>query len=66
MKIRTEDGIWIRRADDVAKQAYSERVFGRLTAERVVDPVTGEIIAEKGAIVDHALAKKIMFPMFRN
>ncbi|GAP40844.1 DNA-directed RNA polymerase, beta' subunit, predominant form [Flexilinea flocculi] len=55
----TEDGIWIRRADDVAKQAYSERVFGRLTAERVVDPVTGEIIAEKGAIVDHALAKKI-------
>ncbi len=55
----TEEGIWIRRADDVAKQAYSERVFGRLTAERVIDPVTGEIIAEKGDMVDHDLAKKI-------
>ncbi|MHC1770198.1 MAG: DNA-directed RNA polymerase subunit beta' [Flexilinea sp.] len=55
----TGDGIWIRRADDVAKQAYSERVFGRLSAERVIDPVTGEIIAEKGDMIDHDLAKKI-------
>ena len=55
----TTDGIWIRRKDDVAKQSYRERVYGRVTAERVIDTQTGEIICEKGDLIDHEIAKKI-------
>ncbi len=55
----TEDSICIRRKDDVVKQSYTERLYGRLTAERVIDPETGEILAEKGDILDHDLAKLI-------
>ncbi len=55
----TDDGIWIRRTDDVAKQAYSERIYGRVTAERVIDPETGEILLEKGEMIDHAAARKV-------
>ncbi len=55
----TQEGIWIRRADDVAKQSYAERLYGRLTAERVIDPITGEILVEKGGLVDHAVAKRL-------
>ena len=55
----TEEGIWIRRSDDVAKQAFHERIYSRVLAEKVIDPETGEILAEKGEIIDHDLAHKI-------
>ena len=55
----TDEGIWIRRSDDVAKQSYAERIYGRITAERVVDLETGEILLEKGEMVDHDAARKI-------
>ena len=55
----TDEGIWIRRSDDVAKQSYAERIYGRVTAERVVDPVTGEILYEKGEMLDHDAARRI-------
>nr|HMN60231.1 DNA-directed RNA polymerase subunit beta' [Anaerolinea sp.] len=56
----TEDGIFLRRSDDVAGQSYKERLFGRTTAARVVDPRTGEILAERDQILDHTLSRKIM------
>ena len=55
----TEDGIWIRRSDDVAGQSISGRLFGRLLADRVVDPDTGEILAERNAILVHDLTRRI-------
>ena len=55
----TDEGIWIRRSDDVAKQSYAERIYGRVTAERVVDLETGEILLEKGEMVDHEAARRI-------
>jgi DNA-directed RNA polymerase subunit beta' len=55
----TEDGIIIRRSDDVAGQAIGSRLYGRLVAERVVDPKTGEILAERNDILDHDLVRKI-------
>ncbi len=33
----TEDGIHIRRKDDVAGQTFDSRLFGRITAQKVVD-----------------------------
>jgi DNA-directed RNA polymerase subunit beta' len=47
----TEQGIWIRRSDDVAGQDYATRLVGRLVAARVAHPETGEILFERGAIM---------------
>ncbi|HSB88704.1 MAG TPA: DNA-directed RNA polymerase subunit beta' [Anaerolineales bacterium] len=44
----TEQGIWIRRADDVAGQDFAYRIAGRILAGRVVHPATGEILHERG------------------
>ncbi|MGW8249725.1 MAG: DNA-directed RNA polymerase subunit beta', partial [Anaerolineales bacterium] len=55
----TEDGILIRREDDVAGQSLTSRLYGRLAAERVVDPDTGEILAERDDVLHHELARRI-------
>jgi DNA-directed RNA polymerase subunit beta' len=55
----TDDGIFLRKADDVAGQSFRERLFGRLTAELIVDPTTGEILAERNAMMDRNLSRKI-------
>ncbi len=55
----TYDGVVIRRSDDVAGQPISSRLYGRLIAERVVDPVTGEILAERDDELDHDLVRII-------
>jgi len=56
----TEAGIWIRQADDVAGQKMKERLYGRTIAARVVDPNTGEVIAERNQILDHDLIRKVL------
>ncbi|MGD0612564.1 MAG: DNA-directed RNA polymerase subunit beta' [Anaerolineales bacterium] len=55
----THEGIWIRSKDDVAGQSLSSRLYGRLAAERVLDPQTGEVLAERDDVIDHELARKI-------
>jgi DNA-directed RNA polymerase subunit beta' len=55
----THDGIWIRRKDDVAGQSLASRLYGRLVSARVLDPKTGEVLAEPDEILDHDLARKI-------
>jgi DNA-directed RNA polymerase subunit beta' len=56
----TQDGIWIRKADDVAGQPLSARLYSRTTAQRIVDPNTGEILAERNVILDHELVRKVV------
>src|SRR5512140_1199178 len=55
----THDGIMIRRKDDVAGQSMMSRLYGRLVADRVLDPKTGEVLAEPDDILDHELSRKI-------
>jgi DNA-directed RNA polymerase subunit beta' len=55
----TEDGIYIHASDDVAGQAMATRIFSRILAENVVDPLTGEILAEKGDVLDHEKVRAI-------
>ncbi len=55
----TSEGIWIRKKDDVAGQSMISRMYSRVLAGRVLDPQTGEVIAETGDIIDHELARKI-------
>ena len=56
----TEDGMWIRKSDDVAGQGLKERLFGRMLATRVVDPRTGEILADRDDMLDHGMVRKIV------
>jgi DNA-directed RNA polymerase subunit beta' len=56
----TSDGIWIKASDDIAGQAMSSRLFGRLVAQRVVDPNTGEVLAEPNDPLDHELVRQIV------
>ena len=39
--------------------SLGERILGRFTAEEVVDPATGEILAKKGEMVDERMADTI-------
>jgi len=55
----THEGITIRRKDDVAGQSFATRIYSRLVAERVVDPDTGEVLAEYNDVLDHELSRKI-------
>jgi DNA-directed RNA polymerase subunit beta' len=56
----TEDGIWVRSEDDVADQPLGTRIYGRVTAKRVVHPETGEVLAEKNVLVEKELMRKIV------
>ncbi len=56
----TSDGIWIRKTDDIAGQSMSVRLFGRLLAERVVHPQTGEVLGERNEMLDHDLVRRIV------
>jgi len=56
----TRDGVLIRALDDVAGQAMSTRMYGRLVADRVVDPKTGEVLAEYNDVIDRETARTIV------
>ncbi len=56
----TQNGIWLRADDDVAGQSFGERLFGRVLAERVVHPQTGEILAARNEILSHEKVKLIV------
>jgi DNA-directed RNA polymerase subunit beta' len=53
----TSNGIWIRADDDIAGQSLSERLYGRILADRIIDPDTGEIILEQNDMLTHDRVK---------
>jgi DNA-directed RNA polymerase subunit beta' len=55
----TLDGIPIRKSDDVAGQSMGTRLFGRVIAQNVIDAKTGEVMAERGDILDHDLVRRL-------
>jgi DNA-directed RNA polymerase subunit beta' len=55
----TRDGIWIRKADDIAGQSMQTRMYSRLAAEKIVHPKTGEVLAEFDDVITHEMARKI-------
>ena len=56
----TLEGIWIRRSDDVAGQPLGSRLYGRLVAEPVIDPETGEILAERDEMLGYENARRLV------
>jgi DNA-directed RNA polymerase subunit beta' len=55
----TRDGVYIRKADDIAGQSVQTRLYSRLSAEKIIDPKTGEVIAEFDDVITHDMARKI-------
>ncbi|MDP6792770.1 MAG: DNA-directed RNA polymerase subunit beta', partial [Anaerolineales bacterium] len=55
----TEEGLWVRRKDDVAGQHFSERIQGRWSAANVVDPKTGEVVVARNEEIDDGIAQLI-------
>ncbi len=56
----THEGAWIRSSDDIAGQSMNVRLYGRLICENVIDPQTGEILAERNDVLDHDLVRRIV------
>jgi len=55
----TQEGIYIRKTDNIAGQSMATRMFGRLLAEKVVDPTTGEVLGERDEELDRERVRKI-------
>jgi DNA-directed RNA polymerase subunit beta' len=55
----TTDGIIISRADDIAGQSLGSRLYSRTVAERIIDPNTGEVLAERNDSLDHEKVRLI-------
>ncbi len=55
----TENYIILDRSEDIAGQTLQDRVFSRVLAAHVVDNETGEILVEKGTLVNREIARKI-------
>ena len=55
----TLEGVWIRKSDDIAGQSMGTRLFGRLIAENVIHPETGEILAERDDVLDRDTVRRI-------
>jgi DNA-directed RNA polymerase subunit beta' len=55
----TLEAVTIRRIDDIAGQSLSSRLYGRLASEQIIDPETGEILAERNDMLDHDRVRKI-------
>ena len=55
----TDEGIVIRSTDNIAEQPMASRIFGRSAAERILDPKTGEVLAERDDALDHDLVRLI-------
>jgi len=56
----TKNYIIIRRSDDVAGQSLGSRLYGRVIAENIVDPKTGEIIIEHNTMLDREHLRQIV------
>ena len=55
----TEQGIFLRRSDDVAGQDFATRLYGRVVARRVADPASGEILLDRGDVITIELARRL-------
>src|SRR5690606_22660385 len=55
----SEDGIWIRRSDDIAGQSMYERIVGRCAARDIYDPDTGELIVARNEMLDEDISERI-------
>ncbi|MBC7813501.1 MAG: hypothetical protein H7175_20250 [Burkholderiales bacterium] len=55
----TEEGVWVRRADNIAGQTLYERIVGRCAASDMYHPDTGELIVARNHLLDEEVSDTI-------
>ncbi len=55
----TEEGVFIRKEDDVAGQPMGVRLYGRLAAANIYNPNTGELLVERDEILDRERVRRV-------
>ena len=55
----TNKGIHMRRSDNFGKQTLAERLIGRVVAETIADPATGEVVIAEGEYFDTERAEAV-------
>ncbi|MCC6601732.1 MAG: DNA-directed RNA polymerase subunit beta' [Anaerolineae bacterium] len=55
----TTKGIWVRRVDNFGKQTLAERILGRVAAETIANPETGEIVIGKDDYFTDQIADEV-------
>jgi DNA-directed RNA polymerase subunit beta' len=55
----TENGIWIRKHEDIAGQDFGSRLVGRVAAKRLADPESGEVLVRRNELIDLQRARRI-------
>ena len=55
----TYQGIWINADDNIAGQSFEKRLYGRVLADRVINPETGEIVFNRNDLLTHDRVKII-------
>ena len=55
----TYQGIWISADDNIAGQSFEKRLYGRVLADRVINPETGEIVFNRNDLLTHDRVKII-------
>jgi DNA-directed RNA polymerase subunit beta' len=55
----TEEGVFIRKEDDVAGQPMGVRLYGRLAAANIYNPNTGELVVERDEILDRERVRRV-------
>jgi DNA-directed RNA polymerase subunit beta' len=55
----TRNGIWVRRKDNFGKQTLAERISGRVAAETITNPETGEILVNQGEYITDEISEDI-------
>jgi DNA-directed RNA polymerase subunit beta' len=57
----TSEGVWMYREQrDKTLPPFSERILGYMAASRIVNPATGEVIAERNEEIDEERVKQIV------
>ena len=56
----THEGIFVRKSDDVAGQSLATRLFGRVSADMIANPKTGEVIVDQDEILYHDKIRAII------
>jgi DNA-directed RNA polymerase subunit beta' len=50
----THQGVWVRAGEDMGGQKMRERVFGRVAAQDIVHPKTGEVLIPRNTLIEDA------------
>jgi DNA-directed RNA polymerase subunit beta' len=56
----TKNGIWMHAEEDIAGETFEERLYGRVLAEPVINPDTGEIIFENDELLTRDKVKMVV------